>query len=434
MGLDRRLGSLTTICVGLGVAIGSGIFRTPGLVAERLPSAPLVLLAWLVGGAFALGASLVTAELATRCPQAGGEYVYLRAAYGDGVAFFFGWGYTIFIAGGGVAVVASALGEAISSAAGVARPALFSGLLVVALAAVNCAGLLAGATLQNVLGVAKVFGLAVLAAVGLASGTEPFWGSLPATRAQPLALAFVAALPPVLWSFEGATDSAKLAEEIEDVDRKLPRALVTSSLVLTAIYAAFNLACLGVLGPKDLAASSFPAEALVENTLGGAGPRLLSALVIVTLAGAVSSSLLSTSRVTFALARDGLAPRVLARVSRAQAPIPALIAIASLALLFTQLRGFREGLGVYFLASAVLFGLSYGSLFVFRARDAREAPRSGVFRCPAGRGVSAALILIQLAVAASIAVEDPRGAVGTAAVLVVAGLAYRWWIQPHGPR
>ncbi len=372
-----------------------------------------------------MSSSLVTAELATRCPRAGGEYVYLREAYGDGVAFVFGWGYTVFIAGGGVGVIAAALGESISPWLGWNRPELMAAASVLVLAGVNALGIMAGAVLQNVLGVLKVAGLVGLAVLGLLTGTSSN-SAAPVLEAGPLGAAFLAAMPAVLWSYDGSSDSAKLAEEIKDVRRTLPIALVASAGLLTAIYLIFNLACLFVLGSSELSRSTFPAEDLAEQLLGPLGRPVLSALVAVTLAGALCSSLLSTSRVTFALARDGLAPARLAKVSSSQAPVPALALITLLAVTFTQLRGFREGIGVYFVASSILFGLSYASLLVFRRRDrVANGSAPGVFVCPQGPALAVGLILLQLAVAAGIAWADPVGAGVTLLMLGLAVVAYR---------
>src|SRR5262245_2372691 len=113
--LQRLLGAATALLIGMGVAVGSGIFRTPGQIAAELGSPLLIMVAWMFGGAFVVGAGLVTAELATRFPEAGGEYVYLREAYGPFCGFLFGWGYSVFILGGGTAIIAAAFGEATAS-------------------------------------------------------------------------------------------------------------------------------------------------------------------------------------------------------------------------------------------------------------------------------------------------------------------------------
>jgi amino acid transporter len=407
--LQRVLGPATAFFVGLGVAIGSGIFRTPGEIAAELGSGGFVLLAWVFGGLFVLASSLVTSELATRFPEAGGEYVFLREAYGRFCAFFFGWGYTVFITGGGVAIIASAFGEAATGLAAIdARHAnLIGAAAIAAITAINVLGVRAGAGLQNGLTVVKVAALIGVAAIALALGDAPV-DLLEGIHVRPERIsawtAFVAVLPPVLWAYEGTTDAGKLAEEIRDVERDLPRALIGSALTITVLYCAANLAFMRVMPLDAMASSKFVASDAMRSLFGRTGDTVMTALILVVLAGALSSSILSTVRVPFALARDGLAPKVLGTASAKQAPVAALLMNGTIAATFTLHRGFSEILGIYFLAASILFGLAYGSLIVFRVRD-RRAGRpfpAGVFRCPAGPLLAVILIAVQVAMAASI--------------------------------
>ena len=145
--LQRVLGAPTALLIGMGVAIGSGIFRTPGEVAAKIQTPWLIIAAWILGGLIILMQGMVTAELATRYPTAGGEYVYLREAYGRFVAFFFGWSYTIFVIGGGVATIAAAFGGFSCELFGLngkyAGPAAAVAILLVI--GINAAGVRAGA-------------------------------------------------------------------------------------------------------------------------------------------------------------------------------------------------------------------------------------------------------------------------------------------------
>lgn len=404
--LQRLLGPATAFLIGLGVAVGSGIFRTPGQIAAELGSPLLVVLAWVFGGLFILASSLVSAELATRFPEAGGEYVYLREAYGGFFAFLFGWGYSVFIIGGGAAIIAVALGEAVAQLLGVdvGYANRFGVAAIVVITSINAGGLRAGAGLQNALTGAKVVALIGVAAVALVLGDAGTDWSAPMKlapgRTSGLA-AFLAALPPVLWTYEGSTDAVKMAEEIKDVRRDLPRALVGSAVALTALYVLFNVACMTVLTPAEMGGVRFVPNEVMLRLFGPIGLRVMQMLAIVVLAGALSSTVLTTVRVTFALARDGLAPRSLARMSEHQAPVTALLAVGAIAIIFTAFRSFAQILGIYFLAAALLFGLAYASLIVFRARDRREGRTfpSSAFRCPAGPLLAGLLIAVQIAMA-----------------------------------
>ena len=430
------LGPTTAFLVGLGVAVGSGIFRTPALTAGAFGSVSGIVLAWVFGGLFVLAAGFVTAELATRFPRAGGEYVYLREAYGEFVAFFFGWGYTVFIIGGGAATIAAACGEVIAGLFGwpdaAARYAATG--VVVAIVSVNMVGLRVGATVQNGLTVVKLGSLVVVALVGLIGGEVPLDWSRPLLASNPQAIgwlgvvAFVGALPPVLWAYDGTTDTSKLAEEVTDAQKSLPRALIGSALTLMALYVAVNLGCLTVLSPEAMATHRFALAAAMGTVLGPTGERAIVVLSLVVFLGSLSSTLLATVRVTFALGRDGLAPAAFGRMSAAQSPVGAYVAVGVIAALFTWNRGFVQILDIYFLASSILFGLAYGSLLVFRARDERQGgfPPTA-FRCPAGPVLSIALILVQAALAVRIIVASPMDSLRTGVLLGLVGVAY--WVM-----
>lgn len=439
--LRRLIGELTVVCIGLGVAVGSGIFRTPGNIAQLLGSPGWIVLAWVCGGLFTLAAGLVTAELATRFPRAGAEYVFLRAAYGDFVAFFFGWAYTFFILGGGTALIAVTLGEAACELLAVDyRWAGRIGAAAVAIiVAVNCAGLRMGAGTQNLLTLLKVAALLALAGIGFAAGPSP---SAEPSRIEaatalptvPTAAGFITALVWVLWAYDGATDSAKMAEEIRDHRRALPRALAATALLVTAVYVVVNLAFLHGLSADGMAGSKFVAHDLMRLRLGPAGEKLAAATVLVICLGALASVLLACTRVTFALARDGLIFRRLAEMSPRQAPVAALLTAGAIAVVLSLIRGFEELTRIYFLAAAILFSLNYASLIVFRLRERRGAGAhraahgaESIFRCPGGPALVVLLIAVQAWIGWSIVLHEPGDAAGTVGLLALIAALYALW-------
>lgn len=428
--LRRALGPVTTTLVGLGIAIGSGIFRTPGTVAQALGDPAIVLGVWLLGGLFVIGSSLVSAELATRFPEAGGEYAYLREAYGPFSAFFFGWGYTVFIAGGGAATIAAATGEALAELCAWPQTwAPYLGSAAIGLVTtLNLLGLTVGAGLQNLLTVLKL--LVVALVVGAAVWVGPGVGVWPSVPLGPSS--FVAAFLPVLWAYEGSTDAVKLAEEVKDPARSMPRALLVSAGTLTIIYLVVNAALLYGLGP-ELAGTRFGASVVLGRLWGEVGPRIFAALASLVFLGALSSSLLATVRVTFALARDGLGFASLGRMSKGQAPIASFLLTAVIALVFTLFRGFGQILGIYFLAASVLFGLSYGSLLVFRARDRGRPVPPEQFRAPLGRATAVGLIGLQLFLAGMIVNDSPKDGLGTLVLLGICALLY-WPLRARRSR
>lgn len=410
--LRRIIGGPTALLIGMGVAIGSGVFRSPGSVVAALGDPWLVLAAWLIGGLIVLVQGLVTAELATRFPQAGGEYVFLREAYGEFVAFFFGWAYTVFVIGGGVAVIAAAVGDFgaafLRYEAGEAARAsgIIAACAVIAVVLVNASGLRTGAGFQNALTVAKAAALLVIIAFGLLMGTEPIRAPDP-----PIVLAdvsifavFSAVITLTLWPYEGTTDSIKMAEEIKDVRRALPRAVIGSTLALIVLYMLINVALMRVVPLAEMAGDPFVPGTAMARIFGPTGGSVMLLIAMLACLGSMSSTMMATIRVTYALARDGLAVGVLARMSDRQSPVPALFIVGAFATVLVLNRDFEQVLSIYFFAAAILFGLSYASLIVFRRRE-RSMPE-GVFRCPAGIWLAGLLIVVQLAIALSIAAAD----------------------------
>lgn len=428
MPLKRILGAPTAWCIGMGVAIGSGIFRAPGDIAAQLPSLKWIILAWIVGGALNLIQGLVTAEVATRFSEAGGEYVFLREAYGRFVAFFFGWAYTVFVIGAGSAVIAIAFGD--FACEHFRLPGEYAGWLgaaaITAVTVVNVLGLRTGANTQNVLTLLKILALLGIVAAGfLWAGDAPNRADSGPIHESLRLGPFLAALLPVLWSYEGTTDSVKLAEEIRDVRRALPLAVIGSSISLTVIYVLVNVAMARVVPVHEMAGiASVPAMAM-ERIFGSAGYAAMSIVAMLVCLGAISSTIPATVRVTFALARDGLTFRSLAHMSSRQAPVPALLVVGGIAALFSLLRDFTQVMGIYFLAATVLYGLSYASLIVFRARESSFPPN--VFRCPCGPALAVIGITVQLAIAVYIAVQSPLDALYTVALLAALAALYAFW-------
>lgn len=442
--LRRLLGTSTAVCVGIGVAVGSGILRTPGEVAGQIPTPWLILLLWVAVGGVTLLQSLVTAELATRLPGAGGEYQYLRSAYGDFAGFFFGWSFTVFILGGGMGVIAAAAGDFSGELLHVGDPwtRIMACVFILAITAVNAAGLSIGAGFQNVLTVLK---LAALAAIVIGA----FWAGrrfVPISEADgPIAFpsmsSWIGAALAVFWSFSGANEPAKFAEEIKDVRRGLPRALITATVVLTCVYVAVNYAILCVLTPAELAGQTSAAAAIFRAT-GLPWARAASLVIgIVICLGCISSTLLSDVRVPFALARDGFAPAAMARMSAQQSPTVSLVLAGVIGAAFALMRAFNAMLDIYFIASTILFGLTYASLIVLRVRERREDRLTeNVLRVPGGIAMAVLLVLIECGIAVHLIAAELRNHAGhydslwALALLGAIALAYPIWKVARGRR
>ncbi|MFQ5411611.1 MAG: APC family permease, partial [Phycisphaerae bacterium] len=412
--LRRILGPISVVCVGVGGAIGSGIFRTPGKVAESIQSPWLILLLWVLAGGITLMQSLVSAELATRFPRAGGEYEYLKRAYGDFAAFFFGWSCTLFIIGAGAATIAAALGDFAAELGRLDRswasPA-FGCAAIITVTAVNALGLRTGAFTQNLLTLLKVAAL-----MGIAIGAWILSGRLTPIPSPVVigpnetswTLAFLMALLPAFWPYTGATDSVRLAEEVKDVRKAMPRALFSTVAVLTVVYFFYNYALLCAVSPVEMAGDPGVHARIFASDRGFFLREAILIVSILICLGSITAVFLANVRVTYALARDGLTFRFLSRMSRSQAPVASFMVVGLIACAFVLSRSFEKMLKIYFLASAFLFGMTYLSLIVFRLRDRRagRAFPEDAYRAPAGALLGVLLILIELAIAVSIIVSD----------------------------
>jgi len=270
--------------------------------------------------------------------------------------------------------------------------------------------------------------------VGFAFGSSTTHTSvaLPASPPSSMLGMWIAAMLPVLWSYDGTTDSVKMAEEIRDVRRALPQAVIGSTVALTLLYAFVNMTLLRIVPADEMAGlASVPGEAMFR-VFGPAGRSAMLIVAILVCLGSISSTIPATVRVTFALARDGLTFRCLSKMSKSQAPVPALLTVSAIAIAFSLNRSFSSALDIYFLASAVLFGLSYGSLILFRARE--SAFPAHAFRCPFGLVLASILIVIQGAIALHIAIRQPLNALYTTAILIVLGILYFLWRPPRVKR
>ncbi|HPF41082.1 MAG TPA: APC family permease [Phycisphaerae bacterium] len=436
--LKRLLGMPSMIAVGAGVAIGSGILRVPGVIAENLHTPTLILLAWLAAGTITMLQSLASAELATRYPQAGGEYQYLKYAYGDFAAFVFGWCCTIFISGAGIAAIAAALGDFAASLFGLAHwNHTLGGLSIAIVVCVNCLGLRQGAIAQNAL-----TGVKVLALVGIAAGAVWMCGRatpapIPAGEIPaPSLAAFGAAMLQAFWCFTGATDSVRLAEEVHDARRDLPRALIGTTLLVTLIYVAFNYALLCAATPAQMAGrQDAHTLAFAASTLPVREVILVVSIVICI--GCMSAALLANSRVLFAMARDRLAFAMFARMSGRQAPVASLTLLGGISVLFTLSRSFEQILQVYFLGAAILFGLVYLSVLIFRWRERAtdDAARDDIYRLPAATIIVAVLLVFEAAIGylcIRSSPEDSQMTIGVFAIIAIAYLFVRRYRRSTG--
>ncbi|HLZ45600.1 MAG TPA: amino acid permease [Gemmatimonadales bacterium] len=419
--LKRSLRLFDGLAMVVGIMIGSGIFRTPGLVANELGRPWLTFIAWLLGGVLALLGALCFAELATRHPQAGGKYVYAREAFGRRVGFVVGWceGFALYpaaIAAIGV-VTGEFIGRLFGWPIGVSK---WVGVGTVAvLVAINLVGVKSGRWLQNLATSAKVLALGAVIVIAFVQGRGSGWhGALP-TAPTGLALfgALAVAFQSVIWSYYGYADAAKIAEEVVDPGRTLPRVFLYGIAIATALYLLLNAAFLNVLTFERISASVLVAGDVAATIFGPKGDLIITVLALLVVLASLNGNVFVTPRVIFGLSREGLGPSVFAEVNAGGTPSEAMIAVGIVAIALAASGTFTQLLSLAIALVLMLDGVTIAALFPLRAREP-AAP----FRVPLYPVVPVLLIAVYVALLIGSAMTQPLQAAIAAALLVVAWL------------
>ena len=449
--LRRQIGLYAATAVTIGSIIGSGIFRSPHSVAKELHTEFLMLAAWVVGGLLSLAGSLVLAELAVQHPRTGGLYVFIREGFGRRLAFVFGWASLAVIKPTVIASITSVF--AIYACEAVGWPA--AAQLPVGLAAigvltfVNWLGVREGANTQTILTTLKVAGILALcgAAFGLPhSGPSGAAAAAAPLSTHPLLIAFVAAMIPILFAYDGWTDSTYVAGEIVNPRRNLPVAILGGTAIVIAVYVVTNLAYFAVLSPSDVAAYEAVGSETVRRVLGEWGGRALAVLVAVSTFGTISASILTGPRVTLAMAADGLFWSRAAHVHpRRGTPDFALWLQCGLACVWLAAasRGFEDVSGWFVTTSWLFYGLTIAAIFIRRRRaagrggpalvedaadpGAAAAPGSRPYRTPLFPATPIVFILVTIALIVSdLATSQWRAMAGVLVAALGFPIYYVW--------
>src|SRR6266545_5127322 len=285
----RQLGLFDATMIVMGGIVGAGIFANPSEVAHRVHTPLLILGVWILGGVFAMCGAFIWAELATRLPAAeGGQYVYLREAYHPAVAFVYGWGLLLVTQTGGMAAVAVIFSSYFRALTGVVwNDSVIAAIVLLILTGINCLGARAGSNVQSVLMLLKIGALAALVILGFAFGG----GSLKSgpLLAQPVSFGLLkdigSAMVPIAFAYGGWQTATFVAGEMRDARRDLSRGLLLGVAGVVGLYLAVNLACLRVLGPAGLDATSTPASDVMRAALGPRGAQWIAAGIAISTLG-----------------------------------------------------------------------------------------------------------------------------------------------------
>jgi len=443
--LPRVLGTPQAMAIVVGTIIGSGIFLVPSEMMRDTGSSALVYLAWIVGGLLSLFGAMTYAELGAMLPYAGGEYVYLRGAYGDTPAFLYMWTWFAVAKPASIAAVTIGLARTLeffpafawlsARAIGGPVPLLWSQLFAIAvtwlITGLNYLGIKKAGDFQLAFTLLK--GILILIVVGLcfASATGSwanFSTSLP--HAPGGFGGFMLALIATLWAYDGWNDLTMVAGEVKRPERGLPFALIGGLLIVGVLFMATNAAIQYILPAAQIAASERPAVAALSLVAGPGGAAFVAAAMALSIFVTLNGTIMSGARIPFAAARDGLFFRQFAHINpRFQSPSTSLIVqglLSTVLLLF--LSQFQQHFELAVFAEWLFYMLTATTVFVYRRRRP-ELPRPyKVWGYPV---LPALFVVCAAAVLVSSYLGNLMGSLlGTGLILL--GLPLLWFIRRKG--
>ena len=426
-GLRRELGAWSAMAIVVGTVIGSGIFIVPNTMVQRVGSVEMVFAVWVVGGLLSLSGALSYAELSAALPGAGGEYVYLREAYGPLWSFVYGWTQFWVAKSGSIATLATAFflyfgnfwPTARNVVAVVPLPIgpgggpleitcgqLLAMALILALGGVNFVGVKVGGGVQVVVTVCKVGLIAFVVGFGLFSGHGRAANFATAVPAAGGAVAFFAAMRAALWAYDGWNNVSMVASEVRDPQRNLPRSLIWGTLAVMGIYLAANAAYFFVLPAGEVARSDLVAADMMGRILGPFGTSAVSVAAMISIFAALNGSILSGSRVPYAMAHDRYFFAPAAEVhQRFHTPGVSILALCGWSALVV-LSGRYEDLFTYVIfASFILYGMTTAAVIVLRhTQPAMVRP----YRTLGYPAVPLLFVVVSLGLVVSTLIDKPR--------------------------
>ena len=413
----------------MGGIVGAGIFANPSEVAHRVHTPFLILGVWVLGGFIAMCGAFIWAELATRLPGTGGQYLYLREAYHPSVAFVYGWGLLLVTQTGGMAAVAVIFSSYFRALTGVAwNDSVIAAAVLLILTGINCLGARAGSNVQSALMLLKIGALAALVILGFALGG----GSLQSgpLLAQPASFGLLknigSAMVPIAFAYGGWQTATFIAGEMRDARRDLSRGLLLGVAAVVALYLAVNLACLRVLGPAGLDATTTPASDVMRIALGERGAQWIAAGIAISTLGFLSQSMLTGPRVYYAMARDGLFFESVGKLSpRSGAPVVAIV-LQGLATIVIACSGtYGEILNFAITVDFIFFGVTAASLFVLRRRQVGSG--SAIYRVPGHPFTTILFVLSCAGIVGSAIVASPANSAIALCIMLAALPVYYYW-------
>lgn len=453
--LQRGLGLWGGIAVNVGNVIGTGVFLKTRVMSCNVDDPLLVMTVWVAAGLLSLLGALCYAELSAAMPSAGGDYVFLRRAFGKPASFLYGWTVFAIMKTGsqaalavGFAIFVNAVSAGSLDVAWLTLPVFggmpVRGLTIVALAAlwcvtlVNCASIGATGRIATLLTALKIIAVAAIGAAAFTFGQGDFanftaaasGGRCEGVQASAMGglAGFGAAMLGAMWAYDGWNNVAPLCGEVKDPQRNLPRIFVWSTLLVIALYVGVNAAYFFVLDPRiiaDLSATSSVATEVVRTFAGPVAVTLMAAVLMISSLGSLHASVLANSRVPYAMAVDGLFFRKLAQLSpHSRVPVNAVLAQACWASVLTISGTYDTLTDSVVFASCLFYALAAAAVWMLRRREPDLLRPFRVWGYPY---TPAIFVLVSLALLANALIATPQQALlGVGVVLLGLPLYFYW--------
>jgi APA family basic amino acid/polyamine antiporter len=425
--MPRSVTLLQTIAVSVGVAIGSGIFRVPATIAAQLQAPGTILVCWVLGGVVALCGALTVAELAGALPRSGGIFAYLLESYGPPTAFLFGWTELAVIRASALGATATIFAEYLGYFMPLtpAQVRYTAALAIVLIGAMNYIGVQRAAAVLSATTAIKyvvLLGLGLLAFTATGGSVAHFTPAWPATVPWSL---LATALIPVLWTYDGWADPASMAGEISNPQRNLPLALIAGAACVMLVYLVVNIGFMYALAPAQMGGAKLIAATVAGRIplLGGAGAAVIAGAVVLSAFSGLNASMMTGSRIFFAMADRGLLFRAVARVSpRFASPSVAIWLATALGVVYVLQNDFAQLADKFILGIWPFYALMVAGVFVLRRRRPDLVRPYRVWGYPV---VPAVFLLASAFMVLNALFTDPRNS-GVTFAIILAGIPVYW--------
>lgn len=441
--LRRDLGIWGAASIVVGTIIGSGIFLVPKTMVQKVGSVEMVFLVWVAAGLLSLAGALTYAELAAAMSEAGGEYVYLREAYGPFFGFLYGWTQMWVAKSGAIAALATGFFYYLANFYPSLERDLYRGPwleirvgqlaaigVILALGFLNYFGVKWGGGVQVVVTIVKVGCILAIILAGVSSvagNPANFSTSIPAIAGMS---GFFGAMVAALWAYDGWNNVTMVASEIKEPQRNLPLALAAGTALVMVLYLGTNFAYFYLLSAEEVAASDRVAGAAMSKVFGASGAAAVSVAAMISMFAAINGSILSGSRVPYAMARDRLFFRSLGTVhANYHTPAASILALSAWAAVLV-LSGRYEQLFTYVIfASWILYALSAASVIVLRIK---RPDMVRPYRTVGYPVVPILFILVAVTLLANTFIESPRESIMGLGLILLGIPFYLYWKKSAG--